>query len=127
MIEDYVHRVREDLSEQEFSAIYSMSEDDFVVGSHHDLGRYLRNSLSLWDPKSKIHQYFLTFGIWHADDMSAILTTCLHRSVNGKPMKLEEQFEFYHNFWQKQQNESNVCIRCNAKITGTKCTECDGI
>jgi hypothetical protein len=38
-------------------------------------------------------------GITHADDMSDIILTCLHRKLNDKPFELEKQVEVCKAYW----------------------------
>jgi hypothetical protein len=67
---------------------------------HFGHGMRLRNELGLWG-KNELTEWFNSIGITHADDMSGIIYTSLHRKLNGKPIDLEGQVKFYQDYWKK--------------------------
>jgi hypothetical protein len=75
------------------------SENDAVAKYHHSAGRGTRNDFGLWDERSPLHVWFVSHGIAHADDMSAILFKSLHRTLNDKDIDLEGQIKFYQDYW----------------------------
>lgn len=87
------------LTPDDIAQIKSVSEKGMVV-FHHGFGRDLRNEWSLWGD-SPLRQYFLGMGIEHSDDMSGIILSFLWRSVHGEPIRLEEQVQFYKDYWKK--------------------------
>ena len=79
--------------------------EDKLSRYHHGLGRYLRNTLGLWNEKSDIKKYFNDeLGILHPDDMSGIILVSFHRHINDKPLELEKQAQFYKDYWKKKEN-----------------------
>lgn len=77
-----------------------LDEDHAVYDYHHTTGRFLRNELSLWE-KSPLRDWFNSNGIYHADDMSGIILTSLHRQLNDKPIQLEDQIQYYRDYWKE--------------------------
>ena len=82
-------------------------EEIAVTRSHHGIGRTLRNELGLWE-KNEIVDYFHSLGIKHADDMSGIIMTSLHRRLNGREIAMDGQVEDYMEFWAKQETEEQT-------------------
>ena len=78
------------------------SEDKFVNGLHHNLGRWLRNNWELWDENKELHKHFKSLGIWHADDMSGIILTTYYRKIHNLLPKLDEQIQHYKKYWIEQ-------------------------
>lgn len=75
--------------------------EDAATGLHFTVGMGLRNRWALWHG-SVLAEWFKTHHqIVHADDMSSILLTTLHREVNGKPWNIDEQVEYYKNYWRR--------------------------
>jgi len=72
---------------------------------HHTGGTTMRNAWGLWDEKSDLHRFFVSIGIWHADDMSGIIYRTLHRVLNRKPADLKGQIEHYQRYWAKTGGE----------------------
>ncbi len=85
----------------EVDIIKNMKEDDFLSGSHHFLGRHLRNEWGLWQKDSPLAIYFKKLGLWHADDMSSVILCCFHRHLNDKPFDVEVQVAYYRAYWKK--------------------------
>ena len=80
-----------------------MEEKDMMASTHFTLGRWLRNEWALWDNKTELHNWFKDeLGIWHADDMSGIILTSYHRKLNGKDIALNEQIQFYKDWWETE-------------------------
>lgn len=78
------------------------NEESATVTVHHTVGRGLRNELGLWsvdEERTEIVKYFNSIGIYHGDDMSGIILSSFHRSLNKKDIKLDEQVARYRNYW----------------------------
>lgn len=95
---------------EEIPEILGMTESDFVVGSHHAGGQFIRNQWQLWwheghgypgwsGKKPKLNAWFNGLGITHADDMSSIIMTCLYRNLKGQEYEVDKQVEKYKEFW----------------------------
>lgn len=91
--------------------IKALPEKEFLSSSHFMAGMFLRNSWKLWwqnnkmwkgEPKPLLNAWFNSIGITHADDMSSIILTSFHRSLNGKTLNVESQVRRYQKHWKKQ-------------------------
>lgn len=71
-----------------------------MVRYHHGLGMWMRNEWGLWGG-SRLAAYFNGIGIYHPDDMSAIILDSYWRKLHGKPIDLESQVKRYQEYWQK--------------------------
>lgn len=87
----------------------SISESDIdrlrrgALGStemHFGLGMSLRNAWELWTG-SRLSEYFNGLGIYHPDDMSSIILDSYISHVRELPIRLEEQVEFYIEYWRE--------------------------
>ena len=94
-------------SNDELEKFKSINEDDTCI-YHFGTGRQIRNNWNLWDEMSRLHLFFKSIGIFHADDMSGIILLSLHRVLNKKPVNLKEQINFYKKYWEKYENEELV-------------------
>jgi hypothetical protein len=59
---------------------------------------WMRNNWGLWGG-SRLAKHFNEMGIFHADDISAIIIMSFHCRLNGRDIGLEEQLEFYKSWW----------------------------
>lgn len=78
--------------------VRNMTEDDFMMKFHLGFGRWIRNNWGLWGG-SRLRTYFYKIEIYHPDDMSGIILDSYHRHLNGKKIKLDDQIEFYQDYW----------------------------
>ena len=81
---------------------WEWNEEKFTANLHHNIGRWIRNNWGLWDENSKLHKWFKSIGIWHADDMSGIILTTYFRKTHNLPIKFEEQIRWYIEYWEDQ-------------------------
>lgn len=96
---------------------YKDDERGFVGQIHHFYGMNLRNDWGLWWQKDWVEKYgtekpplvqwFNDHEIYHADDMSGIITTTLHRKYFNQPINLEQQIAVYHKHWLKYVGKKN--------------------
>jgi len=99
------------IKQEEMEHFKNLDENQMLVGCHHSLGRWIRNNYLLWDETSSLHKEFKSIGLWHADDMSSVLLVSVHRILNHKPIKLEEQIQYYQEYWK---NANKGIIRIGA-------------
>ena len=74
-------------------------EDKAVAEQHFFAGLDMRNNWRLWTG-SPLADYFKAQGIYHPDDMSAIVLRSFHRNLNRQEIDLEGQFRFYREYWE---------------------------
>ncbi len=85
----------------------SLSEEDKQqikttddVRYHHGSGRFVRNSWSLWDNKTKLVQDAIkTYKIAHADDISGLIFEWVFAKVRCVDFDPFEHVEIYHKHW----------------------------
>lgn len=95
-----------------------MNEEDATIIMQRSIGRFVRNTLKLWEdcnkiPKyqrSQLVQYFNDIGIYHPDDMSGIILTSFWRYLNEKHLNVDEQVITYKKHWDKHDPRVNTGI-----------------
>lgn len=70
-------------------------------------GMAMRNSWGLWSG-SPLAQWFYTKNIYHADDMSGIISESYQRHINNQPRELDEQIKKYHAHWEKYHGPNHL-------------------
>jgi peroxiredoxin len=86
------------------------SSEENMILYHDDLGRWIRNNWALW-AGSRLSKYFNQLGIFHPDDMSGIILTSYWRHLQSRPIKLDEQVEYYKEYWRKTQEKEAAVTR----------------
>ena len=85
-LEEAVQQLTKILPDTTQQKILSMTEDEFVSGSHFGLGMWIRNNWISWG-KKQLSKYFESIGIFHPDDKSGIILTCYYRQLCDTPQK----------------------------------------
>jgi uncharacterized phage protein (TIGR01671 family) len=85
-----------------------LDEGDARTMVHNSLGRSIRNEWGLWEKRGELYEYFMSNGIWHADDMSDIILTSFYRKLNKKDIDLKGQFQRHIEYWKNEKNEQNT-------------------
>lgn len=83
---------------QELIGIFRNESEGDLPQYHHGLGQAIRNR---WiHPRgSHLSKFFEDLGIFHPDDMSAIILTSFHRYLNDKDIRLDEQRIYFARYW----------------------------
>ena len=87
------------LSDSAIHEFKAMSENEAISASHISLGMWIRNNWGLWK-SSELPKHFTELGLKHPDDISSVILTSYHRTLNNKEVGLEEQIEFYKQYWE---------------------------
>jgi hypothetical protein len=74
------------------------TEKRFTADTHFQLGMWVRNNWGLWRGSS-LSEFFNGKGIYHPDDMSAIILKSYYRRLTGQKIMLEEQIKYYQDYW----------------------------
>lgn len=98
-LDDAFVELKKMLSPALLDEIRLKSEKD-MIEYHHGFGTWLRNNWGLW-AGSRLAQYFRQLGVNHPDDMSGIILTSFWRHLHSQPTRLEEQVEYYKEYWRK--------------------------
>ena len=110
---DEAIEILKDFYSSKLDEIKSLTEDSFSSSSHFGAGTFIRDSWFLWwhenhgykswpKEKPKLIEFFNNLNIYHGDDISSIILISFHRSLNNKPINIEEQLKVYFNHWKKQ-------------------------
>lgn len=73
-------------------AKFKSEPEENICLYHHSVGRSLRNGWGLW-ANSGLAQWFSTIGVDHPDEMSNIILSAFHASLNNKLFDLESNIK----------------------------------
>ncbi len=80
--------------------IICLPDGEFGGIVHHSFGMHLRNNWGIWG-QSELAKNLYEMGIFHPDDMSAIILDSYQRKLKGEEIKLDEQLKYYQDFWRE--------------------------
>jgi hypothetical protein len=81
-------------------AMFAKEPSDCPGAKFHFFGGMaMRNDWGLWNKEQPLTQWFRARGIWHADDMSAIIYKAYWCFLNDVPFCLAKEAEYYEKFW----------------------------
>ena len=67
---------------------------------HFSGGMAVRNNLGLWDKESKLYKHMLErFGLCHADDTCALITSAAHARKNGEVYTPDKDVTRFKAHW----------------------------
>lgn len=69
-----------------------------LISHHFSIGMQLRNEWGLWSG-SELRDFFFDLGIFHADDMSAIILTKAEKVIRGEQFDFEKEKARYDKHW----------------------------
>ena len=96
-IEDAVNHLFGNLTEEHKEQIL---EIDNSAQIHHTIGRFLRNSWSLWEKDTPLkNDAIQTYEIAHADDISGLILGWLFAKVRNKDFDPILYCESFHKHW----------------------------
>ena len=76
-----------------------LPEEEATTKLHLSVGMWIRNTWIHGNRDTCLTNYFHTLGIFHPDDMSAIILTSLHRKLNDRKIDLQAQVKSYQDYW----------------------------
>lgn len=82
---------------------------EWMLPSHGGMG--MRNGWGLWGD-SPLSRHFQRLGIYHADDMSGIISRVVSRKVRGVPVNLEGMIGHYRADWAEQDIVAPLDLCC---------------
>ncbi len=86
-------------SKESLETFKKKDEKSAIVSLHRGYGMTIRNNWKLWERKGELVKLLNKKGIYHPEDMSAVIFASFHRKLNKKPIELEKQAEFYQTYW----------------------------
>jgi hypothetical protein len=78
--------------------VFKEEKEEDLPKYHFGTGMGIRNGWALW-ARSQLAKYFEEMGIFHPDDMSAIILTSYHRHLNNRDIRLDKQREYFARYW----------------------------
>jgi hypothetical protein len=84
--------------------VLEYSEEMWRAQSYR-MGGWLRNTWKFWEKEGPLYEWFVDYGITHADDMSGIVLLSYWRHKNGKSQDVEGQVQHYLDYWDKREFE----------------------
>ena len=98
----------------ELDKFKNKSEKDAVTELHFGTGQWIRNSWVYGNRDTALTNYFQSLGVFHPDDISSIILTSVHRTLNKKEIELDRQVEHYKAYWKPiidcEQKQKNVAV-----------------
>lgn len=107
-LDEAVQYFQQQWTQAELDSFKNKPERDAVIELHRGTGMWIRNNWVYGDRDTALRNYFKDLGIYAPDDISSIILTSLHRTLNKKDVELERQVETYKAYWQP-------IIDCNEK------------
>ena len=85
-----------------------------IADIHFGAGMWLRNNWVRGDRDTAFANYFHSLGIFAPDDISSIVFTSLHRTLNKKAIDLDKQIEPYKKYWKEitdcSEKKKNIAV-----------------
>ena len=73
-----------------------------MAALHFNTGRHIRNDLGLWDKTSPIYCHLnAVHGLWHGDDMGAVVMDAILRDIRGEPRRTVELVARFAHHWEQ--------------------------
>ncbi len=76
-------------------------EEQVRESLHYTFGTWIRNAWGLWDV-TPLRYHFLKRGVLHPEDMSSIILLTYYRKMNGLPLDIDKQIDYYQRYWAAQ-------------------------
>lgn len=90
-LDDAIAYFKEAWSEEELQSFKNKPEKEAVGKLHHSVGRWIRNNWLRNSADSSLVKFFYSVGVYEYDEMSSIVLSSLHRSLNNKTIDLFRQ------------------------------------
>ena len=113
-LDDAVNQILVQLTPANISDIKHVNYEDAELCLH---GMYIRNQWNLWF-ESPLSLWFADKGLYHADDMSGVISKAVWMSVNNRGMiDIKKEAESYAEYWREQGQDvkSQFEERCKNK------------
>jgi len=88
-------------TKQQLDSFKMKNERNAIADIHFGAGMWLRNNWVRGNRDTTFTNYFHSLGIFAPDDISSIVFTSLHRTLNKKAIDLDKQIEPYKKYWKE--------------------------
>lgn len=99
-------------TKQQLDSFKMEDEAKAIAEIHFGAGMWVRNNWVRGDRDTTFTNYFHSLGIFAPDDISSIVFTSLHRTLNKKDIDLDKQIEPYKKYWE----EISICEEKKRKV-----------
>lgn len=82
-----------------FEEIQKSKSPEDMLGYHFTLGMSVRNLYGLWDSEHALTKWFVQEGVYHADDMSAIILEALWHRIKELPYNHTQIIQMCQKQW----------------------------
>ena len=100
-LDEAVLYFQQNWTKQQLDSFKMKDERKAVADIHFGAGMWLRNNWVRGDRDTMFANYFHSLGIFAPDDISSIVFTSLHRTLNKKDINLDKQIEPYKIYWKE--------------------------
>ena len=101
-LEEAVRELHAAFKPNENREFANFSPLDPGLSLHLTGGMAMRNNWRMWEPDTPLSSWFRKHGIWHPDDMSAIIYRAFWCSLNTVAFDLEKEKLCYIAYWKKK-------------------------
>jgi len=105
-INEAINYFEDNWSQKEKYDFKNKSEETSVSELHFTTGLWIRNNW-IRGKDNDLVKYFDSIGINNPDDISSIILTSLHRKLNDREIKLNDQVKYYHDYWKSITERNN--------------------
>ncbi len=98
-LDEAVSYFQKEWTTSELEEFKNKSERDAVTELHFVTGQWIRNNWVRGSRDTALTNYFHHLGIYHPEDISSIILTSLHRTLNKRDIALDKQIESYKAYW----------------------------
>lgn len=113
-LDEAVLYFQQNWSKQELDSFKIKDERDAVTDLHFGAGMWIRNTWVRSDRDTSFTNYFYSLGVYSPDDISSIVFTSLHRTLNNKDIELANQIEPYKKYWKEitdcSEKKKNIAV-----------------
>ncbi len=114
-LDDSFNYLNCNLSEVELKSFKEQDEKEAISQLHFSTGLYIRNNWGLWSGESELFKFFENLGVTHPDDISGIILTSYHRSINGKNTQFDKMISEAKKYWEQIESEKLAAINLKYK------------
>jgi len=100
-LDEAVLYFQQNWTKEDLESFKLKDEKDAVIDLHFGAAMWVRNNWIRGDRNKIFTSYFHSLGIFAPDDISSIVFTSLHRTLNNKDIDLDKQIELYKKYWKE--------------------------
>ena len=100
-LDEAVLYFQQNWTKQQLEIFKIKDERKAITDLHFGAGMWVRNNWIRGDRDTVFTNYFHSLGIFAPDDISSIVFTSLHRTLNKKNIDLDKQIEPYKKYWKE--------------------------